>query len=155
MQSSQKPLVVREATLDDRAALLSWYQDPIRQVIHRKNPIVTKEQHAKWFDSSTKSRNTLLCIGLVDIIRIGAIRFDTTDGLQFKAGLMIRPHYMGQGLSATLLLQGAKMLLQKFHKAKVTMTLPSAPRVTKDIFADPALSISEVGDGTVIVSVKV
>jgi hypothetical protein len=140
----QQDLVIRAATHDDRAAIASWYEDKVRHSFHRKPLVVSKDQHRQWFETWMDQKgDKLLGIGLVDIIRVAAIRFDRADVSEFNANVLIRSPYLGKNLSAKLLQQGHAFLLERHPKANVTARLPYINESSRNVFVEAGLVVSE------------
>jgi RimJ/RimL family protein N-acetyltransferase len=96
-------IALREATIDDRMTLWSWYREPLRQIIFPTGQQVSRENHKKWWQAVETDPNAWIYIGLIDIIRIGCVRChrDADDGVELFPYL--KPAYHRQDLMAPFL----------------------------------------------------
>lgn len=140
------PIVVREATAEDRAALWEWYNDPRRYSFLKTKPKVTRADHWKWFDARMAAADTLLVVGLVDIIRIGMVRFEREAGDRFSASLLLRPPYFGKGLAAGFLHEACKLLQTREHAAKVVAKLRRSTPASASLFEQSGGRVQPLDD---------
>lgn len=96
-------LVVREATLEDRKALLEWHNDPLTQKMFRKNHFVDWDEHCSWFEKLLQDRNRILCVGLIDSQKIGNVRFDLRANGVHEVSINLNPKFRGKGYSSQIL----------------------------------------------------
>ncbi len=140
------------ATLDDRAAVASWYEDKVRHSFHKKPLIVSSDQHRRWFENwSGEAQDKLLAIALLDIIRVAAIRFDRKDTHEFHATILIRAPYLGKNLSSKLLVHGLAFIRGHYPEAILTAQLPYANKSSRDLFIEAGMLVSEPNNGTITV----
>ena len=150
-----QPLTVRDLLPDDRAALWEWYQEPLRYSFLKTSPHTSKEKHAEWCTRTLSNpEKTQIFIGLIDIIRIGAIRFDRTQGDEFQASFMLRAPYLGKGVAPQFLREGISFLRKKFPTAKVRAVLRVSTPVSKELFTREGFVTADGPNGTFVVSPK-
>lgn len=156
---STSDLVIRRATPEDRAALYSWYTQPERWSFLKRQPRVQPEQNREWFDSLLhENKADFLCIGLIDIIRIGAIRFNQQTNEEFSAYIVLRPPYLGFGLAPKFLRAGSRFLHETFPgvivRCRIPLPGPGVPREnTLALYNNEGITISGVSDSDFIASV--
>ena len=138
-------IVIREATLEDRMALWSWYHDPLRDSFNKKTrPASTFAQHRAWFANVSKGPGSIICVGLLDILRIGAVRFDRlTDDGEFEARLCLKPAYCGQTYAPKLLKAAATYLRrEKSPVTKVSLSIQKINPASRAVFLREGFVIS-------------
>ena len=96
-------IALREATLDDRLTLWSWYREPLRRIVFPSDHEISREQHKKWWQDMEANPNVSLFIGLVDIIRIGCVRCQRDGDNGVELFPYLKPAYHRQNLMAPFL----------------------------------------------------
>jgi hypothetical protein len=94
---------IREATLDDRLTLWSWYREPLRRIVFPSDHDVSREHHKKWWQAIKADPNVSVFVGLVDIIRIGCVRCQRDNNNGVELFPYLKPAYHRQNLMAPFL----------------------------------------------------
>ena len=106
----ENELVVREVALDDRIALWEWRNDSVTRKTFNLDQSVKYAEHCEWFEGLIKDSNRILCIGLVDTLRIGCVRFDLGADGNYETNLYLKPSYLGRGYGPGFLRKSVKYL---------------------------------------------
>ena len=139
-------VVVQEATVEDRIVLWDWRNDPATRKIYNGSPSVTYGQHRQWFDRILGAENTVLCVGIVETLRIGCVRFDLRDDGEYEVYVHIKPHYCGRGLGR-LLLKGAIDHLGKTRSvSKIHAHIKKANPSSGNLFRSTGFQVRESED---------
>lgn len=142
----QSPITIRKAILEDRAVIAAWFQDPLYEALFSKRPTVSKEVHKAWFDSINTSEKSILCIGLMDIIRIGAIKFDEQNKGIYRALIFLKPAYNRQNLLSPFLCNASRFLCSLYSIDHVYVNVPLLNAWSKRSFETEMFEISEEND---------
>lgn len=116
-QCQLKMLSVREATLDDRYEIWEWWNDPITREMMRQNSYVPWEDHVRWFDVVLADSDRILCVGQLPEGKVGVVRFDLRDPLEYEVSINFNPKFRGQGL-APAMLEGSINYLLSIREVK-------------------------------------
>jgi hypothetical protein len=114
---------VREAHKNDRSVICDWYQEKVRQILFPKKRADTSKINS-WYNSQLESSDNLIIIGIVDIIRFGAVYFKQLSCGEYEAFMMIKSHYCMKGLHPKLLSAAIKLLQEKRTVSKIIMQIP-------------------------------
>lgn len=118
-------LVIRRALPEDCTALFAWYQQAERWSFLKRAPQVLSEQNRDWFQGLLQDEaSNLLCIAVIDNIRIGAIRFKRRNDTQFHALIALRSPYLGLNIVPTFLERGTRFLREIHPEATVESSIP-------------------------------
>ena len=152
-------LIVRRALPEDRVAFFAWYEQSERWSFLKREPKVPRDKHLRWFDSLLRSdpRDTVY-VGVLDTIRVGAVRFKWRVGDVFDATLVIRSTYLASGVFPALLAKGAKIHRIVWPNAIVKCVIP-LPRVTSSreytlsLMEENKLLIESLSDSNVVIRI--
>ena len=109
--SMPDPLIVRPATLEDRAALWEWYQQEYRYTLLKRRPLVSERRlHDRWFEAALARSQMKLGIAVVDVLRVGAVRFDQVAPGVFRARLLLKAVYWGRDYAPRMVREGVLLL---------------------------------------------
>ena len=94
---------IRIATIEDRGALWDWYGEPLHRLAYRRPRLEDPDRHKAWWSGIIANPRVTLCIGLIDIVRIGCVRFDDLGRGIFEVRAYLKPAYCRQNLLPMLL----------------------------------------------------
>ena len=94
---------IREASVEDRMALWFWYQEPLHRIVFPASSQESRDAHKEWWQRMESDPGISFWIGLIDIIRIGCVRFEQRDGGTVQIYAFLKPAYHRQGLLAPFL----------------------------------------------------
>ena len=140
----QSEIKIRIAIPEDRAAIRAWYLDPLRRAYRKDLPTPpTQEQHWEWFSSFSADGSRLLYIGLVDILRIGAVRFDEISSGEYLARVMLKPSYCGKGMTVPFLQAAIASLRSHRQVARVLLRSPRFHPVALHTFREAGFEVRD------------
>ena len=145
-------LSVRLATPEDRAALWDWYRQEFRYTMLKRRPLIAERRaHDRWFADLQASSNTVLAIGVVDIIRVGAVRFERLGDYEFEASLVLKAAHWGRGYAPLMVREGAT-LLPAWRSVVVQSRVPNRQLMNQFLASGfSALGASSESPGTAFV----
>ena len=144
-------LSIRLATVEDRAALWDWYGEPLHRLAFRKTRVEDAERHTAWWSRLTADPDVTLCIGSMDIIRVGCVRFDRADDGAFEMCAYLKPAYCRLGLMPTLLDAAMDFVAKRTGGCEFRMRLQRAhPRIDAVLPRGAGDELRADGDGALI-----
>jgi hypothetical protein len=98
---------VRKSNKSDVIDVWNWWNDPVTRKMMAKKEFVPLEEHVAWFNKLLTDPDRLMCIGLINDIKIGVVRFDLRDDVKKKweVSINLNPQFRGCKLAAKLLTQ--------------------------------------------------
>lgn len=96
-------IIVREATLDDRKVLWEWYNEPLRQIAFSKNQDISYDRHLAWFENIKADDKRIICVCIEDTLRIGGVRYDRINDMEYEILFYLKPTYCGKGYGVGIL----------------------------------------------------
>jgi len=134
---------IREANLEDRKALWTWRNDQRAFQKTRKQKSNEYDQCRLWFERVFNSNDVILCIGFIETLRIGCVRFDRRENQQFEVSIFLKPAYCGKGLGYRLLEASIEYLCGKLRFRKVFARTPKGDLATRGILERAGFSLVE------------
>jgi L-amino acid N-acyltransferase YncA len=106
------PVSIRPATAHDQDDLFVWRNDLTTRSNSRNTDPVAWDTHVAWFADALMSPNRKIYIGYRGIEKIGAVRFEKSEGAYdvFLVSIMISPAQRGRGFGKALLSAGIETL---------------------------------------------
>jgi GNAT superfamily N-acetyltransferase len=126
--------------LEDRLAFWEWRNDQITRRMFNLDKSVTCAEHCAWFERMRKDENRILCVGSVDTIRIGSVRFDREPGGDYRVELYLKPQYSGRGYGPSLLAAAVEYLAKSNGPGQLWVTAPDDNGHTAQIYQQAGFS---------------
>ncbi|MFT3928206.1 MAG: pseudaminic acid synthase [Myxococcales bacterium] len=101
--ASDDTLVLRRATLEDSALLLSWRNDELTRQMSVSKHEVKAEEHRRWLEASLANSSRALFVALEGALPVGTLRLDYQHQEAAEVSLTLAPEARGRGLAAPLL----------------------------------------------------
>lgn len=139
------PVTVRALSLEDRLALWEWRQDPMTRALFPYESEAAYDQHRHWFDQVMASTDTVWCIGVVETLRIGCVRFDRIQGDEYAVSLFLKPAYCGKELARALLRAAIDHVRSKRRVDTLVARIPNTTSASGALFRSLGFSITEEG----------
>lgn len=144
-------LSIRLATVEDRAVLWDWYAEPLHRLAFRKARVEDADRYKAWWTRMTANPRTTLCIGSMDIIRIGCVRFDRTGDGVFDMHVYLKQAYCRQGLMPVLLDASMDFVSERVAAREFHMRLDRPhPRIEAVLPHGQGDELHKAGDGTLV-----
>ena len=122
---------LRDVDLNDMDDLFAWRNHPAIRVNSFNQIPIAFSEHKKWFSAKLKDKDTAMYIAHLGAKKIGAIRFDSMNGV-VKVNVMLNPDYMNRGFGSKII----KMGTERFMKEKRNVS-----RIIAEIKKENAASI--------------
>lgn len=136
---------VREIGREDRVALWEWRQDPITRALFPCDPAITYERHRRWFDCAMTAGDVVWCVGLVETLRIGCVRFDQMNPTEYHVSLFLKPPYCGKGYGRVFLQAAIEFLKARRPIRKLVAQVKNANPASGTLFQEAGFSIANEG----------
>ena len=121
-------------------ALWEWRNDQVTRRTFNLDKSINYDEHSAWFERLLGDENRILCVGLVDTIRIGSVRFDRERGNDYRVELYLKPQYSGRGYGAGLLAAAVEFLSKSNGPGQLWATVPEANCHTAQIYRQAGFS---------------
>ena len=129
----------------DRDALWDWYCEPLRQIAFGTKCSITYDRHCSWLRKVMKDQDSFLTIGLLDNLRICAVRFDQGSETDHEVSVYLKPNYCGRGYLPEILQESAKYLSEMKPVRKLRATLNRRNPAVVQGFLTAGYSIEQSG----------
>ena len=139
-------VVVREATIEDRLTLWEWRNDPVKRTVHKTIAAATYTRHRVWFNRLMRDELVFLCVGHVETLRIGCVRFDMEREGEYRVSMYIKPVYCGRGYGDPLLKKAIEFLRQNHQVTRISAVLKNINPASDKVFSRTGFHVAEVGE---------
>jgi GNAT superfamily N-acetyltransferase len=102
--SDARPIVIRQATMDDAQTLFTWRNDPVTIAGSRSQQGVEWDGHVQWLTGQLPRNDRVFLIGVSDAPPpVGLVWFALNRGNVWETSVSLEPLYRGQGMGVKLL----------------------------------------------------
>lgn len=96
-------MILRPATFEDWAMLLTWRNDPVTRFNSITQDPVEAEAHKKWLQATLDNSDRELYVAEQDSNPVGTLRCDKQGTGEYLLSWTIAPEYRGKGLGTDML----------------------------------------------------
>jgi len=136
-------LQIRTANINDVGVMWDWYHEPLRTILFPKSRVTEKARCSEWFKNELENPDTVFLIGLIDIVRIGAVRFRSRGDRRYEAFVHLKPAYSRQGLLPELLKASVEKLAETKQPKEVYLSVPAVNPASRAVFEKSGLELSQ------------
>lgn len=99
---------MRDATIADADALLSWRNDPLTRQMSLQTDEIPRDAHMRWLERSLAAPDRILLIGEDSGtgVAVGMCRFDLDGRRRAEVSIGVAPAQRGRGMGTALLAAG-------------------------------------------------
>jgi len=105
---------VRQAKKTDCKLLWEWWNDSTTRQMMKDNQFVPWESHCNWFEKAIEDNNRMLCVGTIDSVPFGIVRFLYEGNGIFEVSINLDPQLRGKGYGSILLNKSIAMLKRTY-----------------------------------------
>ena len=103
-------MYVRKATDKDCRPMWEWWNDPVTRQMMKDNNPVPFESHKVWFEKAIQDPDRMLCVGEIDGVAFGIVRFLKEENGVYEVSINLNPSFRGKGYGGALMSQSIGML---------------------------------------------
>ncbi len=141
--TSDSILLARKVILEDCEVIWQWWNDPVTRSMMKNNDPVPWKQHCVWYENLLKDDSRILCMGLLDNLKIGVVRFDTQGVGVYEVSINMNPQVRGKGLGWQVLKKSIEFMTKQRKVVKFFATFKKTNVPSKRTFEKAGFSISE------------